>query len=314
MQQRSSELLIEALRTHSVEGYPVTVPVLGDAKIVRQGGTAPLRITNLDTRTQQRAAPMPFYVVEPDKPMPFRQYAEARHFATTPWSDAQWNERIDSVRGKGNVILGDEAIRRLKAGESVSQYEAEYEAMYDGGMLDGDGRVVLGTFFPQQVSMPKGSLKKNMLVEFAKSGGKQVLWMGRFLKYEKQGKIALLELFSPIPFVQMEGTVSLDDIKAGYASEYTYSLGYGLAHAWEDARGSLPEGSWSEDEREFLLKDAMPVSEVEKLCEANFPGVNHCVWQALIMYILPVLSDHGVFRPLPENVVSKDFVVTVEDQ
>jgi hypothetical protein len=321
---RDSQELRDALETHSVAGYPVEVPTFGSARITRQGGTGPIAHRNVDTGETQRGAPQPFFVVKIDNPMPFARWAEQKRLSKEPLTPAQWEELLEKKRA--GVVLGDEALKKLERGESVSLWEAEYEAMYDGGQLDGDGNIVYANFFPSQVRISPDKLRRDMLVDFAEQGQK-VGVPGRFwgavdVPPEGPGssvqKAALLELFSPMPYMEAPNAIASPAIKKDFASKFTFALGYGTAQAWEikNGDGSLPPGEYvGGEERVYYLKEAIQISKVEKLCkDARFKDFPHCIWQSLVLNILPVWLDKGDFRPLPENVIQADMVVSYGDE
>lgn len=307
---RDSEALKEALHSHSVVGYPVEVPTFGAGTIARQGGTGPIAHRNTDTGLTQRGAPQPFFVVKINRPMPFSRWADEKRLSKDPLTPAEWDKKLDEK--KSGIVLGDEAIKRLDRGESVSMWEAQYEALYDGGQLDGDGNIIYANYFPGQVQIPVEKLRRDMLVEFSEGSEKSGL-PGRYWGTLPEGKVALLELFSPMPYMEAPDAVASPDIKKDFCSKFTYALGYGVAQAWEMENGPLPPGEYIDgNERLYYLKDAMPISKIEKLCKKF--DAKHCLWQALILNILPVYLDKGVFRPLPENVIQDDMVVSYDEE
>lgn len=318
---RDSAELREALKDHSVEGYPVEVPTYGAGTIVRQGGTGPIANRNVDTGVTQRGAPQPFFIVKISNPMPFSKYAEQKHLSKDPLTPAQWEDIFDNKRS--GVLFGDETLRRLQAGESVSRWEAEYEAMYDGGQLDGDGNIIYANFFPGQVQIPENRLKYGMLVEITE-GSERAGLPGRFWGKVDDGKVGLLELFSPMPYMETPDAIASPFIKPEFISKFTYALGYGTYQTWELMRGrdKLPKGHFPEgSERVYYLDEAIPLSKIEKLCrdytKRELPGQEqpaHCVWQAVILNILPVYMDKVEFRPLPENVVTGEMVVSFDEE
>lgn len=328
--KRDNEALKEILHGHSVAGYPVEVPIFGAATILRQGGTSPVRTRDIESGAQRIGSPMPFFVVQIDHPMPFRNYAEGAGISAVPLPAREWERLLEE---KQTGPIGDSAILRIDAGRDVSPYEATYSAMKDGGQLDSSGNVVMGTFSPQQVQIPDDKLKPNMLVEFSESKESEAGIPGRYWGQiggatlperpikdgfdRPAGNVALLELFSPMPYMEAPDAVASVAIKKDFCSKYTYALGYGLAQAWEMQYGKLPPGEYASGaEFLYMLTDPQPISKVEKLCrelgkKEGWPpqGFDWCVWQAMVMNILPVYMSLGVFRPLPENVISEDMVI-----
>lgn len=319
---RDSAELREALDQHSVEGYPVEVPTYGEGHIVRQGGTGPIANRNTDTGVTQRGAPQPFFVVRIKNPMPFSKYAESKRLSKDLLTPAKWEELLESHRA--GVLLGDETLKRLEAGESVSRWEAEYEAMYDGGQLDGDGNIIYANFFPGQVEVPEGLIKRDMLVEITEGSEKAGL-PGRYwgsIDGGAEGKVAYLELFSPLPYMEAPDAIASPFIKPEFISKFTYALGYGTAQTWELMKGKLPKGKYAEGtEKIYYLEEAIPLSKITKLCKdytkRELPGQEeppHCVWQAVILNILPVYLKNVTVRPLPEHVITGEMVVSFDEE
>jgi hypothetical protein len=212
----------------------------------------------------QRGAPQPFFIVRVSNPMPFSKYAEQKHLSKELLTPAKWEEMFDNRRS--GLIFGDETLKRLEKGESVSRWEAEYEAMYDGGQLDGDGNIIYANFFPGQVEIPEAKLKYGMLVEVTEKNEKAGL-PGRFWGKLDDGKVGLLELFSPMPYMETPDTVASPFIKPDFISKFTYALGYGTYQTWELMRGrdKLPKGHFAEgSERVYYLDEAIPLAKVEK--------------------------------------------------
>ena len=82
MEQRDKGKLERALSRHSIDGYPVHVPIFGDGTVKGEGGRSLNQI---------------YYRIRPDKPMRFEEYAASlrldplpRQRATAPAQ--QWGE------------------------------------------------------------------------------------------------------------------------------------------------------------------------------------------------------------------------------
>jgi hypothetical protein len=330
--KRDSEELREALRNHSVAGYPVEIKMYGAGTIVRQGGMGPVVTNTAGVRRQ--GAPQPYYVIRIDNPMPFSKFAELEGISRDPLTSAQWDELLSKQFKSEFVPVGFGAMDRIDAGESVSRWEATYESMYDSGQLDGDGNIVLVTLFPQQVKIPPDKLKYGMLVDVVDDQGAAL--PGRFWGKVDDGKVALIELFAPMPYLDTPNAVASEFIKPEFISEFTYALGRGTAETWELMKGKLPKGRWDGDPgRIYLLDQAIPLSKVEKLCKEyvkkNAPpepesALAYCVWHSMILNILPLYlefpdlqkykgGDFGVeFQPLPEDVSQADMVVSFGEE
>lgn len=313
--KRDSEDLRQILDHHSVKGYAVTVPIFGDAVIINQEGTGPVR-RYTDT-AMELGSPQVAYVVKPARPFPFRDYAQARHLNEAPMGYEAWMERYGNRTRAGVLPMLMDMRLALESGTPISEYAAEYGLIENAGCMDAASNITCATFWANQVTILKENLKRGMLVEYADS---KLSIPGRIVGFEKDRKIVLLEVFTPLPFMETPRAIANQAIRKGFYSSKTFSIGYGLRQALEDAKVPLPPGKLADgDGRQYVLEDLIDISFVEDFCEKHHPGEGHCVWQGLVLYIVPLdltsPSEYlGKFHPLPERMVPSEYVLDYESE
>lgn len=294
---RDADELRELIRDHEVKGYPVTVPIFGTGKVTTQWRIGGGRIN---------------YVVCGDNPIPFEEYAKAVHADSKPLTLKQWEEgdRLPSI-----AMLQPELQDTLEGGGKVSMKDHIYTSMMAKGWMDMDQRVTCDSFEARHVKIDPKRLKKGMIIEFSEAGGGPE-WAGRFVGFEDidDARVALVEMFAPTPFMRAPEAVVPRAIRPGFHSRKSGVFGYGTAQAWEDRRGKLPKGKWADDEREYILDDWIDLSEIEDLCREYYSNEPHCVWQAMMLYIIPLNIAKGTFHPMPEGGDPDEFVVEFEEE
>lgn len=293
---RDSDELKEFIRDHSVKGYPVTVPVFESGKITKQHRPGGGKL---------------FYIICGDKPIPFEKYAEEFHLDDTPLTLEEWKEKEGYP---GIQMIRPELQDVLEQGGRISYKDHVFAYLMARGNINDDLEVTCDSFEAQHVSIDPSKLKKGMLVEFSEAGG-AAEWPGRFIGFRNVAgdRIALLEVFAPTPFMRAPEAIVPQAIKPGFYSSKTGALGYGTAQAWEEHRGKLPPGKWADDEREYILDDWMDLSRVEDLCEEYFSDHPHCLWQAMMLFIIPLNIQKGSFHPMPEGGDPEEFVVSLDE-
>jgi hypothetical protein len=220
-------------------------------------------------------------------------------------------------------IIPDYLMKRLEEGHSISFAQIEHDSLVQRGCIDPDDRVYCYTFWSNEVVIHPKQLKRGMLVEYdyILQDKEHHSCQGRIVGFMDKNQVALLELFTPLPYLQVPDEVDGELIKKGFYSEGTYAIGYGTYEAFEIAEEEsgkklIPEGTWDSDHRIYTLKDFMPLSVVQDLCAEAYGDQPHCLWQALIMYIVPIkLYDDqykGTWRPLAERAVESDYVVSYD--
>jgi len=312
MNKRSSEELIRALETHSVEGYPVHDPIFGDAFIVRQRGSGPtMRYTDAAVET---SAPQISYVTRPAKKFTFQDWVRARHLGTEPMSLAQWQERFGRYMRGGKLPVISEVYDALERGDKISEADAEYERLKFGEQLGPGNTVLWNVAQANQITIPPEKLKKGMLVEVNASDG--FYGNGRIVGHGKSPDVVLLELFTPVSYFSATDAIANEEVRPGFFSANTYSLGYGTLQAMEDQNVPIPAGRFLDaKEKEWILDELMPVSQIEEFCQKYYPQAQLCTLQSKIYYILPLHTTgkyKATFHPLPEKFLTSEYVVSYD--
>lgn len=330
--KRDDQVLKEAIETHSVEGMEVVVPVLGEAVIVSQGATGPVRqVTPEETRL---GGPMIYYKVFAKRPLPFSDWMVRRYPRMT--YNVQMPLDLWRKTFEGRLpLMPDYQMRKLEQGGTLSIADMEYDSLAQRGCIDLDSKVTCYTFWQNQVAIDPRQLRPRTLVEVESGQGENhAVYSGSILGFSKDRKLVYFELFTPVPALDVSAFVWPEGIEPGFYSEYTHALGYGTYEAFEIAEGEsgeklIPPGKWDTDEeksrRIYTLKDFMPLSIVEDLCREAYGddptakvGKNSlCTVQSMILYVVPIqmsLAEKGRWRPLPEHVVQVDAVISYEDE
>jgi len=321
--RRDTEELIQVLETHSVAGYPVEDPIFGEAFIVRQEGTGPTRVYG-DTGMQE-AAPQIVYITRPAHEFSFQDWVQAQHLSREPMSLEEWRKKYEQrMRGEKLPVIY-EVLQDLERGEKISEADAEYARLKYGDALGPDDTVLWNSVQANRVSIPPDKLEKGMLVEVEGPGNPEFYGAGRIVGRGKSKDVVLVELFTPVSYWSSTGAIVSEEIQPGFYSANTYSIGYGTRHVMEDNNIPLPPGKLSGyRDREYILEELMPVSEIKKICKLVPPQgsaqegkPDFCLLQSLIYYILPVNVKgkfHVTFRPLPENVITSEYVVSYDHE
>lgn len=327
--RRDDEALKEALETYSLDGMPVFVPVFGEAVIVKPGKTAPVRETQgAETRL---GLPMVYYVVQAKKPVSFEEWIRNRYagpianHAHEQMHLAAWHTLFRDKL----PLMADYLMRKLEKGGELSVADMEYDSLIQRGCIDPDGKVSCYTFWQSSVSVERRQLERGMLVEYH---FREEIYPGSILGMSKDKKIIYLELFTPMPALELSNFIQPEAIERGFYASYTHALGYGTYEAFEIAEEEsgkklIPMGVWdtetANERRIYTLKEFMPLSIIEDLCRAAYGddptakvgGTSLCVAQSMILYVVPIRADAvGIFRPLPTGVVQTNAVVSYEDE
>jgi hypothetical protein len=302
--QRDTEALKEALKRHSLDGYTVAVPIFGSGRILQQW-----RIGTGDV----------YFVVEADSPVPFSKFADSLRVDDVPMDLKGWQEQIRAGGSLSIPVMRPELRERLEAGGKVSHRERLLWELIDSESIDERQNVVRYSFGLGQTELHDP--RRGMLVEFHDRESKYANWPGKIVGIEKKDvEIVLLELFSPIPFLDSPYAVDEEEIRKGFYSGSTAALGYGTVEAWEETGRDLPKGRWmnpswgAQEERFYVLDELIPLSEVEAVCKGGktkYPE-RLCVLQSAWMYVLPIRKDGGTFRPLPEGLEADEVMAEYE--
>lgn len=331
--KRDDQVLREAIETYSVEGTEVIVPAFGEAVIVSQGATGLVRqVTPDQTRL---GAPMIYYKVRAKKPLPFSDWMVRRYPRMTynlQMTRVEWHRVFN-----GKIpLMPDYQMRKLEQGGTLSIADMEYDSLMQRGCIDADEKVSCYTFWQDQVFILREQLRRGQLVEFEfGTDSRRMAYPGSILNINKDRTLVYLELFTPLPALDLSGFISPEAIEPGFYSEYTHALGYGTYEAFEIAEQEsgeklIPYGVWdtdvSKERRIYTLKEFMPISIIEDLCREAYGddptakvGENSlCAVQSMILYVVPIKlgpkGTMGMWHPLPERVVQTDAVISYEDE
>lgn len=310
--ERDSAELKEILSHHSVAGYHVRVPYIGDAVILRQEGTGPVR-RYTDTSVEL-GSPQVAYVVRPAQPFTFQEWARKKNLSDRPMNLAEWEEKYGKRTRHGILPMLMDMREDLERGALISEAQAEYGLVQNAGCIGPDDTISCATFWSKQVQIVPEMLKPGMLVEYE---DKQFTIPGRVVGVNLKKKLALLELFTPAPYLQTPKAIWSEEIKPGFYSSKTFSIGYGLRRGLEDNDVALPPGNVSENEREYVFNELVDLKIFEDFCRKNYPNDAHCVWHAMLLYVLPLHLDGmhaGEFRPLPENMVTSEYIIDYDHE
>jgi hypothetical protein len=240
--KRDDEALKEAIETYSVEGTEVVVPVFNEAVIVKQGGTGPVK--HIHPTAVQLGSPLVYYNVRAKTPVPFEHWLEKRlpRDATKQLNFEEWKMRSgrrgDRPEGQVYLPVPDYMWDKLEKGGTLSPADVEYDELVNRGCIDPEGKVSCYTFWQDHVHIDPRQLKRGLLVEYRYKlslgegkGSENYSLQGSVIGFSKDGKIALLELFTPVPYLDLPDSVSSGDIKKGFYSDVTYVIGYGSYEA-----------------------------------------------------------------------------------
>ena len=291
VKSRDTEALREFLKDHTVAGYEVMVPIFGPAVIERQISTG---------------GGFVFYRVIADKPVPFVRLADEQGVSAEPMTLQQWRERFVGTSTKSLPPMAVDLREQLEAGERVSLRDVFFRELMDTGCLDIDQNVTCYSFDSRNVRVR--ALRKGMAVEVDDDAG--VGWAGKVVGLE--GKTVLLEQFAPVTFMRTPKSIDFSKIRKGFYSSEAWALGFGIMDGFEEHGIKPPAGVLDEDEREYALREPMPIAEIERFCAQYYPDVKHCVYQAMTMFVIPINSQKADFLPLPEGRDPEEYVVDLE--
>jgi hypothetical protein len=289
--KHDAEALREFLRAHSVEGYQVTVPIFGHATIERQISTG---------------GGFVFYRVVADQPVPFHEFADQVDASPDPMTIEEWRDKFVGGKTKSLPTMAVDLREQLEAGGKVSQRDMLFRELMDVGCLDADQNVFCHSFESRFVTLR--ALRKGMAVEIGDEDGNG--WPGRVIGFD--GTVVLIEQFAPVTLMRAPSATVWDKIKPGFYSKEVIALGHGIVDSFDEQGVALPEGAFSEDRREYELKEPMPLSEIEKFCKKHYEGKPDCAMQAMTLFILPINSKEAKFFPLPEGRDPEEYVVELE--
>lgn len=300
---RDVPALRKALSDHSVNGYPVEVPIFREGFIVSEGS----EIHGFRS-----------YTVRPATPMPFNEYADAKGASDKKGNLEGWIRELEQKR-IGHGMIPPHIWDILESGGMASWRDVQAAWLALRGCLDHENNVTCDSFSEEHIIIPVDKLRPGMMVEFADAKLNQK-FPGKIVDVRGEGRdtIVFMESFEPIPFMDAPEAIEPELIKPGFYSQHTTKIGYGTYEAMRKAKIKLPAGKIEEDKEgrrdgeHYLLKEPMPISVIEEFCASRYPVTKEkpqnaaCVWQCLSLFIVPihpeaVRPDHngGTFHPMP---------------
>lgn len=342
--KRNDEALKEALEAWRPEGTLVTVPILGEATILRAIPSSPVRRYDQGpTAASTLSSPWMSYLVKAKNPLPFSQWVIARgpRRAISPNQKMTLEEWMATATGARRGIRDEAGVdqsilpmpdylrKRLEEGESLSWADVEHEDLLGRDCLDDAGNVTCYTFWSKDVVIKPHQLEAGSMVEqhwrekINDSETVEFSIQGTILHVDHARKEALLELFTPTPYLLCPNAIDNDRLQPSFYVDGTYALSYGTYEAFELAQEEsgqklIPAGKWDDHQRLYTLKEFLPLSAISDLCKEAYKEERHCFVQSLILYVVPVhleLDEKeylGTWRPLVKNDVAPDAVISYD--
>jgi len=134
------------------------------------------------------------------------------------------------------------------------------------------------------------------------------------------GKLVLLEAFTPVPFLETPFALDESALEKGFSSSVTAVLGFGTVEAWKQTEEPLPPGKWKDlpwgghegKETLYYLEEPISMDEISRICKKAGYKTQSCPTQSSWLFVLPILSAEGVFRPLPEGLDPEELVYGID--
>lgn len=344
--KRNDDALRELLETYQIEGTEVMVPIFGEATILRAIPSGPVR--RYEGESAKLSSPWMSYLVKAKKPVSFNDWMHLK-FKGRQRVDVQMNldewmaaatgarKGIRDEEGRDQSILpmSDYLRQRLEDGGTLSWSDVEHDDLQGRSCLDSNNNVTCYTFWSKDVVIFPNQLKAGSMVEHH---WKEKISDGETLEFSVQGVVirvdqderggprrngALLELFVPTPYLLCPNAIDNSRLQKSFYVEGTYALAYGTYEAFEIAQEEsgqklIPPGKWDDHQRLYTLKEFLPLSVIEDLCQEAYKDEPHCVLQSLILYVVPMhleLEDpayQGTWRPLAKNEVPPEAVISYD--
>lgn len=331
--KRNDDALKEAIETWQVEGTEVMVPIFGEATIVRAIPSSPVRRYDQGPGAAATlSSPWMSYLVRAKNPVPFQKWVSLKFTGSRNVDHQmdleQWMKSATGIH-KDILPMPDYLRKRLEEGGTLSWTDVEHDDLMGRGCLDVNGNVTCYTFWSKDVRIFPSQLKAGLMVEHhwteKISDGEKIEFtiQGAIIHVDHARNEALLELFTPTPYLLCPNAIDNSRLKPSFYVEGTYALAYGTYEALQIAQEEsgeklIPEGKWDDHQRLYTLKEFLPLSVIEDLCKEAYKDEPHCVLQSLILYVVPIhleLEDsefQGVWRPLVKNDVPPDAVVSYD--
>ena len=192
-----SGALARFLETHSVEGYPVEVPIFG-------AGT-------IDKQIRPELGGFIFYRVIADTPIKFDTFAKKLNVPSTPMTLKEWEDQF-AYGSRTFPAMASDLRDRLDAGEKVSRTDVLFRELVDRGCIDVDQNVFCHTFPSDDVKL-RTPPQNGLGVEVYDQGEGKAGWPGRVVGYHPERGVVLVEQFAPVPFMQTPEAIDPQSIK-----------------------------------------------------------------------------------------------------
>lgn len=337
--KRNDEALKEALETYHPEGMEVMAPIFGECTIVRAIPSSPVRRYDQGpTAAATLSSPWMSYLVKGKKPVSFNDWMhlkfQGRRKVDVQMTLEEWMEAATGIH-KDILPMPDYLRKRLEDGGTLSWSDVEHDDLHGRGCLDRDNNVTCYTFWSKDIQIFPKQLRAGSMVEHH---WKEKISDSETLEFTIQGVVirvdqderggvrrngALLELFTPTPYLLCPNAIDNSRLQKSFYVEGTYALAYGTYEAFEIAQEEsgeklIPEGKWDDHQRLYTLKEFLPLSVIEGLCQEAYKDEPHCLLQSLILYVVPMhleLEDpayQGTWRPLVKNDVPPDAVISYD--
>ncbi len=173
--KRDVSELKRAIGAHRIAGYPVMVPVFGEAFAISS------------TTSIAPSGGITGVMVRPATPMPFDIFADIMK-----WSDEQrdlrgwldYFKKSGRTQGSGMSMIPADIQERLERGETASMKDLQEFYLMAWGCLDLDRNITCYSFPLTSIEIPPEKLRPGMLVEFYDRRSGRTDWMGRVAGFD----------------------------------------------------------------------------------------------------------------------------------
>lgn len=315
--RRNTEGLKAAVREHSIEGYPIKVPIFGEALGIKTNTIRDLTavlVKPVETFTFEQLSQKLDWDKEKHGVEHWVKYARSRNMPHADTEPLRW------IYPTGRAILED--------GYKLSEEDIRKQWLIASKSIDKDGVVQSYSFDIRQVSMHPNDIEPGMIIEFSdSSGGKEYGWTGRVIGVEPdpedKSKIIYLETFEPVPALLAPKALAPWMIQPSFVPEKTWVIGYGTYEAMRRKNVDIPPGMFDpkdNEKRVYFLDQPIPLSVIENFCTEYYPKEPQCVWQSMVMVVLPLhpavdnkgRHQGGTFRPFPDDTLRTEIEAQID--
>ena len=313
--QRNNEDLKVAIREHSINGYPLQVPIFKKA-------------TGLKTNTVRELTAV---IVEPVEPMTWTKLAEHHNWSEEKFGMDHW---VKYARDRHMPHADTEPLRwlhpksrvLLEEGYKVSERDIRKEWYLASGHINKRGNVLSESFDIRQVSMHPEDIQNGMIVEFRdnqNSPGIPGRVVGTATDPEDGSKIIYLETFEPVPALLAPKALAPWLIQPSFVPDKTWVIGYGTLEAMKRKKVDIPQGMFDPkdpEKRVWFLDQPIPLATIEAFCKQYYPQNPECVWQSMVLIVLPIhpaadpkgRHSGGIFKPYPDDLLTTEIEAQID--